>query len=317
MPAIMRVFRSQTIFLTSGKWSQQGDPHQVGDFMPLTLSKAQLLSRLQDIEWDDFEVKAAAAELPKNIWETVSAFANTAGGWILLGISEMGKRFEVTGVQKTEKLEQNFTTTLRNREKFNAIIEVDSYKYEIEGNRVLGFYVHLSEHKPIYFSPMKPRIRVFDNRIEFENPGNFPRSVDELLRVDMTIPRNPVLARLFRCTKLCENAGYGFDKMLTWKKSTGFGVTFENRVDSCLATFWRVPMVQTTQKTTQKRSDVQIKILEYLAEHPMASRQELTDNISNITVDGIKYNLKKLQEKEFIVRIGPDKGGHWQVLKRN
>ena len=44
------------------------------------MTKDELLSRLQDIEWDDFEVKEAKSELPKNISETVSAFSNTSAG---------------------------------------------------------------------------------------------------------------------------------------------------------------------------------------------------------------------------------------------
>ena len=81
-----------------------------------------------------------------------------------------------------------------------------------------------------YFSPMKPRIRVFTNRIEFENPGSLPRPVEELLKADESLPRNPVLAKFFRIAKLCESAGYGFDKMLEWKKQTGNDVFFETTV---------------------------------------------------------------------------------------
>ncbi len=51
------------------------------------MTKEQLIQKLQDIEWEDFEVKEAQAELPKNIWSTVSAFSNTAGGWLILGIA--------------------------------------------------------------------------------------------------------------------------------------------------------------------------------------------------------------------------------------
>lgn len=55
------------------------------------MTKEELTARLQDIEWDDFEVKEAKNELPKNIWETVSAFSNASGGWIILGIRQRGK----------------------------------------------------------------------------------------------------------------------------------------------------------------------------------------------------------------------------------
>lgn len=54
----------------------------------LEMTKEELLQRLNDIEWDDFEVKEASGGLPKSMWETVSAFSNTAGGWIILGVHE-------------------------------------------------------------------------------------------------------------------------------------------------------------------------------------------------------------------------------------
>jgi len=43
------------------------------------MNKQELIHKLQDIEWQDFEVKEARAEIPKDVWETVSAFSNTSG----------------------------------------------------------------------------------------------------------------------------------------------------------------------------------------------------------------------------------------------
>ena len=77
------------------------------------MTKEELVARLRDIEWDDFEVKAAKSDLPKNIWETVSAFSNCSGGWIVLGVKQSGRIFEIVGVDNIEKLEQDFFGTLR------------------------------------------------------------------------------------------------------------------------------------------------------------------------------------------------------------
>lgn len=46
------------------------------------MKKQELIKKLQDIEWQDFEVKEAKSAVPKSSWKTVSAFCNTAGGWL-------------------------------------------------------------------------------------------------------------------------------------------------------------------------------------------------------------------------------------------
>ena len=118
------------------------------------MTKQELLKRIQDIEWDDFEVKAAKADLPKNIWETVSAFSNCSGGWIVLGIRQIGANFEISGVDNVEKLEQDFFGTLRSK-KFNVPLFAKATKYNIEGKHILSFYIPSSEFKPVYFGALE------------------------------------------------------------------------------------------------------------------------------------------------------------------
>lgn len=124
------------------------------------MKKSELMQRLQDIEWDDFEVKEAKNELPKNIWEAVSAFSNSAGGWIVLGIRQTGKTFEIQGTENPEKLEQDFLGTLRSQ-KFNTRLSARSKLYEIDGKKIIAFYIPSSQQKPVYFgSPGNTFIRM-------------------------------------------------------------------------------------------------------------------------------------------------------------
>ncbi len=120
------------------------------------MNKQELIQRLQDIEWEDFEVKEAMREVPKNNWETVSAFANTAGGWLIFGVRKSGRNFEAIGVECPEKIEHDFLTVLRG-EKFNKKIRATAKKYDIGGKTVLGFYIPSTEakSKPVYFNSPK------------------------------------------------------------------------------------------------------------------------------------------------------------------
>ena len=44
------------------------------------------------------EVKSARGGIPESLWETYSAFANTNGGTIVLGIRQKGHAFELDGL---------------------------------------------------------------------------------------------------------------------------------------------------------------------------------------------------------------------------
>lgn len=119
------------------------------------MTKEELVAKLHDIEWEDFEVKTAKSELPKNVWESVSAFSNTSGGWIVLGVKQTGKTFEIQGVDNVEKLEQDFLGTLRG-EKFNQRLTVTPKLYTTDGKKIIAFYVPEVDLKPVYYNnPIK------------------------------------------------------------------------------------------------------------------------------------------------------------------
>ena len=89
-----------------------------------------------------------------------------------------------------------------------------------------------------YFSPMHPTIRVFQDRIELQNPGRFMFPLSELRTQIHSIPRNPNIIKFFRYAKLGENAGYGIDKMLAWERLTKGKVEFTSDLVCSTITYW-------------------------------------------------------------------------------
>ena len=67
---------------------------------------------------------------------------------------------------------------------------------------------------------------------------------------------------------------------------------------------------KTNVKTTQKKSD---RILSLLAEHPNYTIADLV-SATGLSADGVKWNLRKLKDAQRLRRIGPDKGGRWEVV---
>jgi ATP-dependent DNA helicase RecG len=73
----------------------------------------------------------------------------------------------------------------------------------------------------------------------------------------------------------------------------------------------RKPDAKPTQKTTQKTTQ---KIIALILKKPEITRQKLAIELG-ISDSGVKYHLKKMQDKGVLRRVGPDKGGRWEVLQ--
>ncbi len=67
-----------------------------------------------------------------------------------------------------------------------------------------------------------------------------------------------------------------------------------------------------TQKTTQETTQ---EIIEAITKKSDITQKELAAVIG-ITEDGVKYHITRLRKKGVLKRIGPDKGGYWEVVKK-
>jgi len=68
--------------------------------------------------------------------------------------------------------------------------------------------------------------------------------------------------------------------------------------------------LKTTQKTTLKTTQ---KILNLLQQNPSMTRMQISDAIG-LSLEGVKWNLDKLKASGIIRRVGPDRGGHWEIV---
>lgn len=118
------------------------------------MTKDEILKLLNQYEWNDIEFKEAKIAVPKNAYESVSAFANTEGGHLVFGVKKDGSDFEIFGVIDVDKVQNDFLTTLRQKEKLNQIIEVQESLHSIGNKNILIFYIPESprSQKPIYLN---------------------------------------------------------------------------------------------------------------------------------------------------------------------
>ena len=71
---------------------------------------------------------------------------------------------------------------------------------------------------------------------------------------------------------------------------------------------------ETTKKTTKKTYSIQNEIINCLQKDPYATIKEVQMQFKSMTVDGIQYHIKRLKSMGLLKRIGPDKGGYWQIM---
>ena len=94
------------------------------------------------------EFKECGKAFPKEFWPTYSAFANTRGGWVILGVKEYRDRelpdkFQAVGVEDVEKIISELGSQLDND---------DIYTVVVDGAQLLVVHVPEADYqqKPIY-----------------------------------------------------------------------------------------------------------------------------------------------------------------------
>lgn len=89
----------------------------------------------------DLEFKTASGGFPKSLWETYSAFANTDGGIIILGIRERNGHLQIEGLtpEQIQQYKKQFWNDVNNPDcvSYNLLVDRDVIEGEYEGKKLL------------------------------------------------------------------------------------------------------------------------------------------------------------------------------------
>ncbi|WP_414754701.1 RNA-binding domain-containing protein [Anabaena sp. CCY 9910] len=115
-----------------------------------------LLQNINVREDQDLEFKSADGGLPNDIWETVSAFANTDGGYIVLGVSESKNGLAISGVRNPDGLLKKFWDNHNNLQKLSTPIcsSSDVQLQQVETQNVVIIRVPRAtpKQRPVYIN---------------------------------------------------------------------------------------------------------------------------------------------------------------------
>ncbi|MGP9499170.1 RNA-binding domain-containing protein [Halomonas sp. AOP43-D1-4] len=139
----------------------------------------------------DVECKLAAGQdgkgkLPKDFWETYSAFANTYGGDVFLGIRERSAgQFELSGIVNPHKVIDELWTGLNNPQKVSSSVLRDRWVkvVEIDGHSVIHVHVPQATRKqrPVYIkgNPLLGTYKRFNSTDQLQSEESVRRMLAE------------------------------------------------------------------------------------------------------------------------------------------
>jgi len=90
-----------------------------------------------------------------------------------------------------------------------------------------------------------------------------------------------------------------------------FTIVFKRPVGVAQKTPQITPQITPPKGLTELEGKIVVEIMG----NPMVSRREIAERLG-ISGDTVKEYLEKLKEKGVLKRVGPPRGGHWEVIEK-
>lgn len=155
-------------------------------------------------------------------------------------------------------------------------------------------------------------IKIFDNKIEFYNPGKLYGgiSLKDLLEDNYTSQtRNKLIANAFKEIGLIERYGSGIKRIRSLCESHGeISVKFEEVFNGFIVILEKIK-----SSVTDKVTDNQMIIINMIRQNPRITTIEMANKVG-ISQRKIKENLAKSKKAGLVKRVGRERDGYWKLL---
>jgi len=168
----------------------------------------QLVKRIRGGESLEVEFKRGKGGLPDEIWPTASAFANTNGGWIIVGIRETEEGIEVEGASKPKHRLQEVNSLFRNHQKISHPVcgSSDVSIMELKGEPLLVMRIRAvsRRQRPVYING-NPYAGTYVRRHEGDYTCN-KAEVDRMMREASDVTADSAILEHFDASDIDEGA---------------------------------------------------------------------------------------------------------------
>lgn len=184
-------------------------------------------------------------------------------------------------------------------------------------------------HKDYNFG-VPVQISVYEDHLVFWNPGTLPENwtLDKLFAKHPSVPFNPLLANAFFRAGYIEAWGRGIEKIVRECREHGLNSPeYDISMSGLMLTFQanpqygaRAPGLPPAGKTTEKLGErlgeklgkTRAAIVQTMQTNPQVTITQLAERLA-LSATAIEKNIRLLKTQGYVQRIGPARGGHWEV----